>query len=71
MNQKDYNNYTELPLMLNAKQLQSVLGISRSATYCLLNDPRFPKIRIGARYVIPRNEFLQWVDVQLNVAAAS
>jgi predicted DNA-binding transcriptional regulator AlpA len=61
---KDIN---DLPIMLNAKQVQSILGISRSATYNLLNSDRFPRIRLGSRIVVPRAELIKWLDQQLQL----
>lgn len=66
-----FKDLGELPIMLNAGQVQSVLGISRSATYNLLNTESFPTIKIGTRIVVPRAEFLKWIDRQLQYAAAS
>ena len=60
-----FKELNDLPIMLNAKQVQSVLGLSRSATYNLLNSDRFPRIRLGSRIVVPRSELMKWLDEQL------
>jgi predicted DNA-binding transcriptional regulator AlpA len=62
-----FKEFSELPLMLNARQVQSILGISRSATYNLLNSEQFPRIKIGTRIVVPRTELLKWLDQQLKM----
>ena len=68
-----FKDLDDLPIMLNAKQVQSLLGISRSATYNLLNSEHFPRIRLGSRIVVPREELIKWLDQQLQrqLSAAS
>lgn len=52
----------ELPLSLNADDVASVLGISRAGAYTLIKSKDFPKIKIGGRYVVPKNKFLDWIN---------
>ncbi|MBR5222032.1 MAG: helix-turn-helix domain-containing protein [Clostridia bacterium] len=57
-----YKNYDDLPLMLDAKVLSNVLGISRSSAYELLKKEGFPALRIEGRVVVPRDKFIEWVE---------
>ena len=59
---KKYTNYEDLPLMLNAEDIQAVMNISRAGAYTLMHRADFPVIRIGKRMVVPRDKFLEWKD---------
>ena len=62
MKKSVYKSYEELPLFLNATMVASHLGVSRSSTYELMQAEGFPVLRIGARKVVPRERFLEWVE---------
>lgn len=64
MKQAIYRSYDELPLFLNAKMVAQVLGISAAGTYELLHSKGFPVVKIGSRLVVPKEQFLAWVDKQ-------
>ena len=55
-------NYDDLPLFLNAKMVAQVLGVSVSSGYELMHDPDFPTLRVGSRMVVPKEQFIQWVN---------
>ena len=55
------NNNT-LPEVLNAKDLQNYLHISRAGAYNLLNRADFPTLHIGKRKMVTREHLLQWID---------
>lgn len=59
---KKYTNYEDLPLMLNAEDIQAVMNISRAGAYQLMHREDFPTITIGKRMVVPRDKFLQWIE---------
>lgn len=60
-----YKSIEELPLGLSVPQIGSVLGISRSKAYELVNSENFPKIVIGKRLIVPKDAFLRWMDAQI------
>ena len=62
--QSEFKRYDELPLFLNAKIVAQVLGISLAGTYELLHREDFPVVKIGSRLVVPKEEFLAWVEEQ-------
>lgn len=62
MNLSKYKNYDELPLFLNAAMVADVLGVSPSSGYELMHEPGFPVLRIGNRMVVPKEQFIQWVN---------
>lgn len=62
MKESVYKSFDDLPLFLNAKTVAKVLGISPSSGYELMHEPGFPVLKIGNRMVVPKEQFIQWVD---------
>lgn len=62
MKQSMYKHYDELPLFLNSKTVAQVLGVSPSSAYELMHEPGFPVLRVGSRMVIPKEQFIRWVE---------
>ena len=65
MKESIYKSYEELPLFLNAELVAKVLGVSISSAYELMHEEGFPSVRIGSRFVVPKEKFRQWVDRQV------
>ena len=57
-----YKSYDDLPLFLNSATVAKVLGVSPSSGYELMHEPGFPVLRIGNRMVVPKEQFIQWVE---------
>ena len=55
-------NYDELPLFLNAEKLAKVLGVSISSAYELMHEKDFPSVRIGKRFIVPREDLKAWIE---------
>ena len=62
MKESGYKNYDDLPLFLNAEMVAKVLGVSPSSGYELVHEPGFPVLRIGNRMVVPKEQFIRWVN---------
>lgn len=60
MKESTYKSYDELPLFLNAKMVAKLLGVAPSTAYELMQEPGFPRLRIGNRIVVPRDDFRAW-----------
>ena len=58
----EYKSHDELPLFLNAKMVAQVLGVSPSSGYELMHEPGFPVLRVGSRMVVPKEQFIRWVQ---------
>ena len=58
----EYRSYDELPLFLNAKLVAEVLGVSPSSGYELMHEPGFPVLKVGSRMVVPKEQFIRWVQ---------
>lgn len=57
-----FASYGELPLMLNAEDVASVLSISRANAYVLLHSADFPALHIGRRILVPRDNLISWIQ---------
>jgi excisionase family DNA binding protein len=62
---ESYKSLDELPMMISVSQVANVLGISRTRSYKLVNEKSFPKIKIGTRIVVPKDEFQLWIQKQI------
>lgn len=58
----NYSSIEELPIVLQAKHIQNVLGISKGKTYELMNSADFPTIYLNKRMVVPKDKFLEWLN---------
>ena len=54
MRESAYKNYNKA----------KVLGTSPSSGYELMHEADFPTLRVGSRMVVPREQFIQWVNEQ-------
>ena len=61
-----YSSFEDLPLVLNATQLASVLNISRANAYNLLHRRDFPTLHVGCRMMVTRDHLFRWLDRQSN-----
>ncbi|PJN87701.1 DNA-binding protein [Bacillus sp. mrc49] len=51
-----------LPEALEPKHVQEILGIGRSQTYELFNNPPFHVVKIGRIYKVSKITFFKWLD---------
>ena len=61
-----YVTYEQLPLMLNAEDIQAVMNISRAGAYQLMHREDFPTITIGKRMIVPKDKLLAWMDERMS-----
>ena len=62
---REYYSNEQLPCMLNAKDVEGYMRISRAEAYEQMRSEGFPLIRIGKRMLAPRDKFLEWVEEQV------
>ena len=62
MKKSEYKSYDDLPLFLNADTVGKVLGVSPASTYALMHESNFPVLRVGSRMVVPKEQFIRWVN---------
>lgn len=60
-------NYDELSLALSVKDISKVLGICERSAWNLIHSEGFPKIKVGRRIIIPKEAFINWINVQAEV----
>ena len=63
MKESIYKSYEELPLFLNAETVARVLGVAPSTAYELMHEADFPTLKIGNRMVVPKEQFIAWVQL--------
>ncbi len=50
---------------LTVQELQDMLRISKNKSYELISRDDFPKIKIGKKYLIPKNEYQKFLKRSL------
>ena len=53
------------PILMDAKELEHYLGISKNAVYNLLNKSGFPTVKSGSRLFAVRAEVDKWIQQEL------
>jgi predicted DNA-binding transcriptional regulator AlpA len=53
---------SELPEVLEVKDIQSFLGIGRSQAYKLVKSNLFHAVTVGKRILVPKKSFLNWFE---------
>ena len=59
---RERNNYDDLPLVLNVADIQRIMGISRMSAYELVHTPGFPAVRSGRLIRISKKAFFDWME---------
>jgi len=52
--------------MITVKEVAKYLRISLASVYKLINSGAIPHVRVGCRYIIPREGFLLWLGQNQN-----
>ena len=60
------NQQIDESMVYTIKELAKVLKISKSNAYQLARTPGFPKIKIGKRILVPKEELKKWLISQCN-----
>ena len=58
----DYTSWDSLPLILQAKDIQMILGISKGKTYEIMNSADFPTIHLNKRMMVSKDKFYEWLN---------
>ena len=58
----DYSSWDSLPLILQAKDVQMILGISKGKTYEIMNSADFPTIYLNKRMMVSKDKFYEWLN---------
>lgn len=65
-----YKSPEELPMVLSAREVADYIGLAMANVYELIKRVDFPAFRIGKRVFIPRDQFLAWIDKQVEEKAS-
>jgi predicted DNA-binding transcriptional regulator AlpA len=60
-----YKSPEELPMVLNVREVADYIGLAMANAYELTKRADFPAFRIGKRVFVPRDQFLAWIDNQV------
>lgn len=58
----NYRNLDEIPVTMSVVDVGKALNISRANAYNLVNRQDFPKILVGKRKLIPKSQFIKWLN---------
>ena len=50
--------------MISVKEISEVLGIGLNQAYDLVKRDDFPSFKVGQKYLVPANKFMDWLDAQ-------
>lgn len=54
-------DYDDLPLVLDVRHIQGIMGISRAGAYELVHTPGFPAFRSGRLIKVSKKAFFDWM----------
>ncbi len=57
------NLISNYPDVLSVRDLQNILRIGRSATYTLLKENKIKTLKIGKRYIIPKQSVIDYLNI--------
>ena len=57
-----FKSFDDLPLTLTVMEVAEALRISRAGAYDLVRTEGFPALKIGSRIVIPKDQFIEWMN---------
>lgn len=63
MEEFKFKSFDDLPLTLTVMEVAEALRISRAGVYDLVRTEGFPALKIGSRIVIPKEKFIEWMNV--------
>ena len=58
---KRLKDYDDLPLVLDVRHIQGIMGISRTSAYGLVHTPGFPAFRSGRLIKVSKKAFFDWM----------
>jgi excisionase family DNA binding protein len=56
----------DIPNIMAAKDISNYLRVNISKAYELFHREDFPSLKLGNRYIIPREKFLEWLDKEID-----
>lgn len=53
---------SDLPIILQAKDVIKITGLSKTTVYEFMKSPDFPLIKLTDRKLVYRDQFFAWLD---------
>ena len=57
-----FTNFDQVPVVIDAKTLAKVMGISLTKAYELFRSKGFPCISLGRRKIVPKDKLIEWLN---------
>ena len=57
-------SFDNLPITLGAEAVAEILGISRANAYVIMHSKGFPKMQIGKRILVTKENLIAWMNAQ-------
>lgn len=57
-------SFENLPITLGAEEVAEILGISRANAYVIMHSKGFPKMQIGKRILVTKDNLIVWMNAQ-------
>ena len=57
-------SFDQLPITLRAEDIAEILGVSRANAYVIMHSKGFPKMQIGKRIMVTKDNFRAWMEMQ-------
>ena len=58
--------FSDLPPVLNVKDVHAFLGIPQSSVYDLMHRADFPTLRVNSRLLVLKADLLSWMKQHVN-----
>ena len=55
-------SFDNLPVIMNVDDVKDVLRVSKPNAYKIMGSDTFPKLSIGKRLLVKKEDFLQWLN---------
>ena len=59
-------DWSQMPVVITVNEMAKILGIGRRKAYELLNEPGFPRIKLGSSYKVYRDGLRQYMENQFD-----
>ncbi|MCF8567698.1 helix-turn-helix domain-containing protein [Alicyclobacillus tolerans] len=50
----------DYPLTLHAKDIMEIMRLSEPTVYALMRSKGFPLVKVGRKFLVPRDAFFEW-----------
>lgn len=57
-----FTSFEQVPVVIDAKTLSKVMGISLTKAYELFRSKGFPCISLGRRKIVPKDKLIEWLN---------